>query len=140
FAMAAGYVPADGVRAVISGTPNVLGLVAVEEGARLVAEAGIDRIRAKAVALTDFAIELADARLSGNGFTVGSPREAAGRGAHVALRHPAAAELCVRLAERGVIVDHRPPDVIRLGLAPLTTRFVDVHEGIDRLHGVASVV
>jgi kynureninase len=30
------------------------------------------------------------------------------------------------LRDANVIADHRPPDIIRLGLAPLYTRFVDV--------------
>jgi kynureninase len=51
----------------------------------------------------------------------------------VALAHSQAAQLCRRLIERGVIVDFRRPDVIRLGLAPLTTRFVDVWDGVEAL-------
>ena len=38
-----------------------------------------------------------------------------------------------RLIDAGIIVDFRTPDVIRLGLSPLTTRFVDVHDGLQRL-------
>ena len=45
------------------------------EGVRLVAEAGIDRIRAKGVALTEYAIALFDARLARIGFELGSPRD-----------------------------------------------------------------
>jgi kynureninase len=37
------------------------------------------------------------------------------------------------LIETGVIVDFRQPDVIRFGLSPLTTRFIDVWDGIDAL-------
>ena len=65
--------------------------------------------------------------------SVASPRDAARRGAHVALAHPRAAALCARLIERGVIPDFRRPDVIRFGLSPLTTRFVDVWDGVDTL-------
>jgi kynureninase len=53
------------------------------------------------------------------------------RGAAVALAHPEAFALCERLLERGVVVDFRRPDVIRLGLSPLTTRFVDVWDGVE---------
>jgi kynureninase len=39
--------------------------------------------------------------------------------------------LCRRLiAERGVIPDFREPDIVRLGMSPLTTRYVDVFDGI----------
>jgi kynureninase len=81
------------------------------------------------VALTELAIELADA-LAPLGVEVGSPRDAAGRGAHVALVHPDARSLCRRLIADGTIVDFRMPDVIRLGCSPLTTRFVDVWDGV----------
>jgi kynureninase len=99
----------------------------------MVAEAGMDAIRAKGVALTELAIALADAVLGPAGVTVASPREPARRGAHVALAHPNARRLCVMLIDDGVIVDFRRPDVIRLGLSPLTTRFVDVWDGVDAL-------
>ena len=46
------------------GHAGVLALAAVEEGVRLTAEAGIDAIRAKSIALTEFAIELLDERLA----------------------------------------------------------------------------
>ena len=136
FEMEPGYVPAAGIRGWLSGTPPVLALAAVEEGVRLVGEAGIGPIRAKGIALTELAIALADERLAGLGVRVASPREAECRGAHVALAHPDARRLCVRLGERGVIVDFRAPEVIRLGLSPLTTSFVDVWDGIEELRAV----
>jgi kynureninase len=133
FEMEQGYVPEGGVTALLSGTPPVLGLSAVDEGVRLVAEAGIERIRAKGIALTELAIELADARLAALGVSVASPREAARRGAHVALAHPQAKRICGELIEHGVIPDFRRPDVIRFGLSPLTTRFVDLWDGVETL-------
>src|SRR5206468_12881029 len=88
FEMDPWYVPAAGMRQFLSGTPPVLALRAVDEGIKLVAEAGIDAIRAKGIALTEFAIELADARLAQRGVSVASPRDPARRGAHVALAQP----------------------------------------------------
>jgi kynureninase len=136
FGMEQGYVPADGVRALLLGTPPVLALVAVEEGVRLVEEGGIERIRAKGIALTELAIALADARLGELGVAVASPREPQRRGAHVALAHRDAHALCHALIERRVIVDFRAPDVIRFGLSPLTTRFVDVWDGVEALRAL----
>jgi kynureninase len=137
FEMAPGYEGSGGMQGFLSGTPPVFGLAAVDEGVRLMAEAGIDAIRAKGVALTEFAVRLADARLAEVGVTLASPREAARRGAHVALAHPDARELCRRLIEAGVIVDFRRPDVIRFGLSPLTTRFVDVWDGVEAVRRFA---
>jgi kynureninase len=137
FAMADWFDPVAGVGRFLSGTPYVLGLAAVEEGVRLLAEAGMDRLRAKSVALTELAIALADEWLTEQGVTVASPRDASRRGSHVALAHPDGYRLCRALIEEaGVVPDFRPPDRIRLGLAPLYTRFVDVWDALDRLRAI----
>jgi kynureninase len=136
FEMEPGYMPAAGIRGWLSGTPPVLALAAVDEGVRLVGEAGIEAIRDKGIALTELAISLVDERLACYDVRVASPREAVRRGAHVAVAHPDARRLCAELGERGVIVDFRAPDVIRLGLSPLTTRFVDVWDGVAVLHSL----
>lgn len=133
FAMAPGYERAAGMRGFLSGTPPVIALTAVDAGLELVAEAGLEAIRAKGIALTEYAIELADARLAAHGVEVLSPRDPERRGAHVALGHPDAQALTARLIERRVVPDFRQPDIIRFGLSPLTTRFADVFDGVDAL-------
>jgi kynureninase len=136
FAMGAAYDPADGVDRFAVGTPPVLAMAAVEVGARLTAEAGIDRLAAKGQALTGLVIALADAHLAEHGVAVASPREAARRGSHVSLAHPQAWQLTQALIDRGVVPDFRTPDRLRLGPAPLYTRFVDVWDAMDRLRSV----
>lgn len=138
FAMEHGYLAAEGIRRLLSGTPPVLALAAVDEGVRLVAEAGMEDIHAKTMSLTDFAVALTDARLGELGFSIASPRDRLRRGAHVALAHREADKLCIALTERGVIVDFRRPDVIRLGLSPLLTRFADVWDAVEALRSLAA--
>ncbi|MCZ2815034.1 kynureninase [Modestobacter sp. VKM Ac-2984] len=136
FAMGTAYDPADGVDRFAVGTPPVLAMAAVEVGARLSAEAGIDRLAAKGQALTELVIALADEWLAGDGVTVASPREATRRGSHVSLAHPQAWQLTQALIDRGVVPDFRTPDRLRLGPAPLYTRFVDVWDSMHRLRTV----
>jgi kynureninase len=137
FEMERPYDPEPGVRGFLAGTPNVPALVAIEEGAKLVAEAGIERLRAKAEALTSYLVELHDAWLAPLGFELGSPRDPRRRGAHVSLRHAEAWPISRALIERArVIPDFRGPDSIRLGLPPLYTRFVDVHDACERLRAL----
>ncbi len=139
FAMAQGYDPLPGVSRFLVGTPFVPGVALVEEGAALLAEAGIERLRAKGTALTELVIELHDAWLAPLGFTLASPRDATVRGAHVSLAHPEGYRICRALVERaGVVPDFRPPDRIRLGPAPVATRFVDVWDAMDRLRRVVA--
>jgi kynureninase len=137
FAMHRPYDPEPGIRRFLAGTPPVLQLQGLAGAAEVLAEAGIDRIRAKNVALTAYAVELFDEWLAPLGFGLGSPRDAARRGSHVSLRHPAAEALTAALVEDGVIVDFRGPDCIRFGLAAPYTRYVDVHDALARLRSIA---
>jgi kynureninase len=137
FAMERPYDPMDGIGRFLAGTPPVLDLAAVEEGVRLTAEAGVERLREKSGALCDLIVALHDAWLAPLGFELGSPRDSERRGSHVSLRHPEAWPICRALIELvAVVPDFRGPDSIRLGVAPLYTRFVDAWDAIDRLRGV----
>lgn len=136
FAMRPRFERRPGIGGWLVGTPAILGLAAVEASIELAAAAGIDRIRAKGIALTEYAIELFDAWLAPLGFALGSPRGPSRRGAHVSIRHPDAATFTASLIERNVIPDFRAPDSIRVGLSPLTTSFEDVHRGLSTLRDV----
>ena len=137
FAMERSYDPVDGIGRFLAGTPPVLDLAAVEEGVKLTAEAGIERLREKSVALCELIVALHDAWLAPLGFELGSPRDPERRGSHVSLRHPEAWPICRALIELAAVVpDFRGPDSIRLGVAPLYTRFADIWDALDRLRGI----
>jgi kynureninase len=136
FEMGQAYDPAPGIGQFLTGTPQIVGTVAVQEGVRLLGEAGIGRLRAKAVALTGYLIGLADVWLAPHGVTVASPRPTGRRGAHVTLAHPQAWRISQALIARGVIGDYRTPDRLRLGPAPAYTRFTDVWDALDILRRI----
>jgi kynureninase len=138
FEMGPRYEPAPGISKFLAGTPDIMGTVAVEEGARLLAEAGMPQLRAKSIALTDYLIALADEWLAPLGFTVASPRAAARRGGHVSLRHDDARQLSQALLRTGVVVDYRTPDRIRIGPVPLFTPFAHIWDAMDRLREIAA--
>jgi kynureninase len=123
----------DGIGGWLVGTPGILALTAAQAGIELTAEAGMDAIRAKGIALTEYAISLLDAWLAPLGCSLGSPRDPARRGAHISIRHPDARRLTRALIDQNVLPDFRAPDSIRIGLSPLTTSFDDVHRGLSSL-------
>jgi kynureninase len=140
FAMGPRYDPERGIGRFLAGSPPILALTAVQAGAELVEEAGIAAIRAKAAALTDYAVALHHEWLAPLGFELGSPREAGRRGAHVALRHPDAWRVTRSLIERArVVPDFRGPDSVRFGFSPLYTRFGDVRVAFDRLRKLVAL-
>ncbi|MDQ1583714.1 MAG: kynureninase [Microbacteriaceae bacterium] len=140
FAMGAEYVPAAGIRRFMSGTPAIIGMLAMQDTIAMIEECGIDAVRAKSIALTEFAIALADEWLVPLGATLASPRDAARRGGHVTINHPAMREVTALLWEQGVLPDYRDPNGLRIGLSPLSTSFEETHRGLvavrDTLHGV----
>jgi kynureninase len=105
-------------------------MIAMEESLAMIEEAGMAAIRAKSVALTSFAINVADAWLSPLGVTLASPVDPEERGGHVTLQHPAMREVTARLWQQDVIPDYRDPGGLRLGLSPLSTSFEEVHRGL----------
>ena len=131
FEMGPGYEPAPGVRALLSGTPAILGMVPMHANLDLLAEAGVDAVRAKSALLTGYVIELADRWLAPLGVEVASPRAPGRRGGHVTLCHPGFERLLDPLWERGVIPDYRRPDGLRIGPAPLSTSFAEVYRGLS---------
>ncbi len=137
FAMGPAYDPEAGIGRFLAGTPPVLGLLAVDSSAAVVEVAGVPALWAKSQRLTAMTSELIRDRLEPLGATLASPRDPARRGAHVSVAHPQAWPWCRELIDRDLVVgDFRPPDVIRLGPAPLYTRFVDVFDALERMEAV----
>ena len=126
--------PVSGIRRFHTGTMPILSLAPTEAGIADVTKAGIDAIRTKSVALTEYLIGQWDLHLRPLGFELASPTDPDRRGSHISLEHEEAWPITRALIEVGqVIPDFRSPDNIRLGLSPLYTSFVDVHTAVQRL-------
>ncbi len=97
--MGQGYEPADGIRGSSSGTPPILAMQPLIDMVALITHAGLDAIRAKSIALTEYAVELVDEHLPGA--VLASPRDPAARGGHVTIDHPRFAALLPRLWDAG---------------------------------------
>jgi kynureninase len=136
FLMGPDYVPVAGIRRFLSGTPAVVGMLAIEDMVALIDEAGIDAVRKKSEQLTSYAVELADEHLASYDVTVRSPRDPARRGGHVTLHHPQMQQVVRTLWERDVIPDYRDPGGLRIGLSPLSTSFDELERGIDAVREV----
>ena len=120
------YRPAPGISRFLTGTANVLSMKSLEASLEVFSEVTMAQIREKSMALTSFFVELFDQFLAAKGFTMGSPRDPEQRGSHVALGFAGGKALVDSMAERGVIADFRPPDLMRFGFAPLYNSYADV--------------
>ncbi|HEY9351838.1 MAG TPA: aminotransferase class V-fold PLP-dependent enzyme, partial [Nocardioides sp.] len=145
FEMSPGYRPAEGVSRYLSGTPAVIGISALECGVDtlLAADAygGLEAIREKSLALTRLFAHLVSSRLPG--FTIESPLDDDQRGSQLSLSvaDDGAYAIVQALIERGVVGDFRAgsadgTDILRFGVTPLYTRYVDVWDAVDHLVSV----
>jgi kynureninase len=130
------YRPAGGVGQLRVGTPPILSLAALECGVEGIAGLGVERLRAKSIALGELFIALVERECAGHRLELASPRDACRRGSQVSLRHPEGYAIVQALAAAGVVGDFRAPDLLRFGFAPAYVRFVDIWDAVAALRAI----
>ncbi|MCU0277671.1 MAG: aminotransferase class V-fold PLP-dependent enzyme [Candidatus Nanopelagicales bacterium] len=134
FAMGPVFEPAEGIRRFQIATPPVIGLRAVQVAHRMIAEAGMAAISAKAQRGTSLMIDLYDAWLAPLGFSLLTPRDPDQRGGHITIAHADAKQIAAAMRTlTKTIPDYREPNGIRLAISPLPTSYTEVWDGFDRL-------
>ncbi len=164
FAFDSDYRPGPGIQRYVCGTPPVLAMAALDCGVdTLLAAAplgGMVALRAKSLALTRQFITLLQQRCDGLGLDLVSPDDDMRRGSQVSLAFApgsdqaaagAAYAVVQALIERRVVGDFRAggntdgpadnpasgqPDILRFGVTPLYTRFIDVWDAVEQLRQV----
>jgi kynureninase len=132
FDFAADHAPAAGARRLLTGTPPILAMRALEAG--VATFAGIDMAQAEAKS-RELVRLFAGGAASLPGITV-DPLPAGRHGAQCIIRHPQARRVMNALIARGVVGDMRPPDAMRFGFPALTTRFADIGLALAALAAV----
>lgn len=116
--------------------PPVLAMAPLEASLDLFEQAGIDSLRRKSIALTGY-LEMLVREFCADTVDLLTPADPARRGAQLSLRLGRDANQTARvvgaLRDRGVTVDWRSPDVLRLAPVPLYNSFVDVHASVTAL-------
>uniref|UniRef100_A0AAU2VTR5 Kynureninase n=1 Tax=Streptomyces sp. NBC_00008 TaxID=2903610 RepID=A0AAU2VTR5_9ACTN len=144
FAMTPGYEAAEGAVRGRVGTPDILSMLALESSLDVWDGVGIEAVRAKSLALTDFFLECVAAYVPEGRVSSVTPAAHAERGSQVALRCEDAEPVMAALIERGVVGDLRRPDVLRFGFTPLYVGFADAERAArllaDVLHSSSAPV
>ena len=136
FAFAPHYAPAEGIGRYLCGTPPVLSMAALECGIDILLDADMHAVRHKSLALTDALIDLVEQRCAGFDLHLVTPRDHAVRGSQVSFQHPEAYAIMQALIAANVVGDFRAPDILRFGLTPLYTRFVDLWDAAEHLRRI----
>lgn len=137
FDFALEYEPEPGLRHFLTGTSPIASLALVEPGIDVMLEAGMNNLRKKSVKQTEYLIKLWEEYLEPHGFTLKSPRDSNWRGSHVSLGHEQGLGIdLAMIRDKNIIPDFRPPDNIRLGVAPLYTSYQDLHTAVMRMKDI----
>jgi kynureninase len=102
---------ADDAFRFLNGTPAIPALYAARAGYEIIAEVGVERIRAKSMRQTARLIELAQEA----GYAVRSPLNPCERGGTVVIDVSRGEEITRELSRRDFLVDYRPGAGIRVG-------------------------
>jgi len=131
----------QGIQKFAIGTPSILSLAAMEPGLDILLEAGIANLREKSTRQSQFLLELITKYLVPLDFKIASPLKVEGRGSHISIQHKEAyrinrAMITPKMKVKIIIPDFRPPNNIRLGIAPLYNTFQEIYETVRRIEKI----
>ncbi|GLZ32982.1 kynureninase [Lentzea sp. NBRC 105346] len=121
FAMEPTYTPDPGVVRARVGTPDILSMLALDAALDVWDDVDLAELRTRGLELTALFRQQVEKLTDLEVITPDSEW----RGNQVSLRCPDAKQVMDELIARNVIGDHRPPDVLRFGFAPLYVRDED---------------
>jgi kynureninase len=132
FEMGPDFMPMPGIEGWQLSNPSILGLAALRASMDIFHEVGMERLRAKSVALTGYLEFLLQPQASAK-FSILTPRESERRGAQLSIRvFRDGRALCARLSEEGIIGDWREPDTFRVAPVPMYNSYQDVYRFAQR--------
>eukprot|EP00760_Papus_ankaliazontas_P034852 PhM_4_TR7524/c0_g3_i1/m.81085/K01556/KYNU, kynU; kynureninase len=163
FALKKDFTPSAGAASFQLSNPCIVSLASLRPSVELMARVGIPALRARSLVLTGYLEALLDTYLVPSAVEIVTPRDPTRRGAQLSLRilpgrlRPDVVDKArstfssykcgndlgndadlvqYLLKQRGVVVDNRPPDIIRVSPAPLYNTFQDVWHVVAALREV----
>ncbi len=140
FQMGPDFQPMSGAEGWQLSNPSIVSLATLRASMEIFHRAGMERLRAKSVALTGY-LEFLLNHSPSNNFSIVTPQEEHRRGAQLSIRLPQSGpEVCEKLAEKGVFCDWREPDTLRVAPVPLYNSYRDVFVFVKRFTAALEVL
>ena len=118
--------------------PSIISMAPLRASLEVFAEAGLERLREKSIALTGY-LEFLLAQNASDRFRILTPRDPERRGAQLSIRVPQNGRAIVeQLNAEGIFCDWREPDILRVAPVPLYNTYRDVHRFAERFVAIAS--
>lgn len=129
FAMENRFAPIPGAAGFQLSNPSILDITSLNASLEVFKKAGgMEPLRQKSLKLTEYLEVLLTGHPDLKGFQIITPKQKEQRGAQLSLKlEEGLLDIVIKeLEDRGVVVDERRPDVIRVAPAPLYNSFEDV--------------
>lgn len=136
FAFEPHFTPATGIEKMLTGTPSVISMAAVDAALNVFAELDMQAIRKKSMAMGQLFADLMQQTGLTEAMTLQSPTDAEQRGSQLSYAHPDAYAICQALIARDVVADFRAPNLLRVGFAPLYNSYLDVWRAVQTLQHI----
>lgn len=136
FDMRHDFEPAESAGAWQISSPSIFSAAPTRSALDIIHEAGIDNIRRRSLDMTSYLIYLVDELISKPpyNYSVGTPREPARRGGHVAIEHPTeSVRINEALIAKGVVTDFRQPNIIRVAPIALYNTYYEIWQVVQYL-------
>jgi kynureninase len=133
------YTGAASTKQMLTGTPPILSLSALDAAMDVYADVNTQQLRDKSLSLSGFFIHLFDVcQKTGSlkGLKLCARLADKNRGSHVSLEHTDAYAISQALIDNKVIIDFRAPNLIRFGFSPLYNSHLDVVKSLDALRKI----
>ena len=116
-----------------SGTPHIISMSTLDSSLDMTIKKKKKKLENKAVDLFNFFSEMFNDRLVNLGFKIITPENKDERGSHISIVHQESWRITKCLTDpefngkKKIIVDFRPPNIIRIALTPLYISFNDIY-------------
>lgn len=130
------YEPAAGIQQMLTGTPSVLAMSAVDAALDVFKGVSLEKLREKSLQLSDVFHQLLKTHDLDDVLQPIFPKQRSERGSQLSYHYEHAYGLCQALIQRGVVADFRAPNYIRFGFTPLYNSFEDIWQAAEQLRQV----
>ena len=133
------FIQSESMNRFSSGTPHIISMSTLDSSLDITINASTKKLENKSVDLFNFFTQIYLDRLNNLGFKLITPKHKDSRGSHISIVHKESWRItkCLTdpesLNEIKIIVDFRPPNIIRIALTPLYTSFMDLYKACTRI-------
>lgn len=136
FSLSGEYVPHEGIKRFITGTPMVGANSLAQCAAEIYGRYKPADLWTRHKSLSEFFILAVETLCGHLGVEVTSPRDYNRRGGHVSFKAPGAGRVVQALIDAKVVSSFRNPDSIRFGISPIALTHLDIHDSVLRLRDI----